>query len=86
MNGRHRAEPTHVYHVLRSRSRQIDLSRGPLMAHALPLSTVHLGRVWQEVLPDPVVSQGGPLTCDSFCKLQIPLARPARTQDFESIR
>ena len=82
MDGKHTSERARLCHAPRTWSRQIDLPHSPLMACTLPLSPVHLRRVWQEVLPDPAVSQGGPVPCDSFCLVQRKLARPTRTQVF----
>lgn len=59
MDEKHRSKRARLYHVLRYGSRQIDPSRSPLMTNTLHMSSIHLGRVWHHLIPDPAVSQGG---------------------------
>ena len=86
MDAKHTSERARLCHAPRTGSRQIDPPHSPLMACTLPLSPVHLGRVWHHVLPDPAVSKDGPVPCDGFCLVKMTLARPTRTQDFQSCR
>ena len=86
LDGMHRAERARLCPALRAGSREIDPPHCPVMTGAPPLPSVHLRRVWQEVVRDPAVSQGGPVPWDGSCLLQITLARPAMTRDFQSCR
>ena len=61
LDGSHRAERARQCLVLRAGTREMNPPCGPVIAGAPPLPSVHLRIVWQEVVPDPAVSQGGPV-------------------------
>ena len=84
LDGMHRAERARLCLALRAGSREINPQCGPVMTGTPPLPSVHLRRVWQEVVRDPAVSQGGPVPWDGSCLLQRTLARPRRIKDLKS--